>query len=321
MTLVGLLRALLLGAVGLGILACSGAGARPGESGGTVDDGTTDGLRVVATTTVLADLVRQVGGADVVVTSLVPNGGEVHTFDPTPSDVQRIVEADLVVMNGLGLDEWLGDLVADAGTDARVVELAEGLDGVEYLEAAGHGAEDGTHAGEDLNPHLWLNVGYARRYAERIGATLGELDPEHAPGYDTATTRFDERLATLDDDVRTAIASVPQDRRRVVVFHEAFPYFAAAYGLEIVGTVVDAPGQDPSAGQIADLVAAIREARVAAIFSEVQFNDDLVRTLADETGVAVVSDLYTDTLGDPPVDTYEGMIRWDLDRIVAALRG
>lgn len=273
----------------------------------------TDRITVVATTTVFADLVAQVGGARVDVASLVPKGGVVETFDPTPSDVRRLAEADLVVTNGLGLDGWVAGLVRDSGTAAPVIELAPDLPGVEYIAD-----EEGT--GEP-NPHLWLNVGYAREYVARIADALARVDPGRAQEYAGAAAASDARLAALDEEVRAAIASLPAERRRVVSFHEAFPYFAAAYGLEVVDTIVSAPGQDPSAGEVAALVAEIRARRVTAIFSEIQFNDELVRTLAEETGVAVVSDLYNDTLGDPPVDTYEGMIRWNTERVVAALRG
>ena len=117
------------------------------------------------------------------------------------------------------------------------------------------------------------------------------------------------------------MAKIPEDDRLIVSFHEAFPYFAAAYGLTIVGTIVDAPGQDPSAGEIAALVDAIEASGAKAVFGEVQFSPDLVQTVADEAGVVVVTDLYNDSLGDPPVDTYEGMIRWDVDRVVEALGG
>jgi ABC-type Zn uptake system ZnuABC Zn-binding protein ZnuA len=272
----------------------------------------------VTTTTVLADLVAQVGGAKVSVASLVPKGGEVHTFDPSPSDVVKIGEAQLVVLNGLGLDEWLGELVADAGSSAPVVQLAEGLEGVEYL--TGREPDDPSHAGESVNPHLWLNVAYARRYVARIASTLAAADPGDAAAYVAGAAAYDARLAVLDGEIRTAIATIPEANRRIVSFHEAFGYYAAAYGLEIVGVIVDAPGQDPSAGEVAALVDAIRSSGARAVFIEAQFSPDLAETVADETGVTVVQDLYTDSLGDAPVDTYEGMMRWITDRTVEALR-
>jgi ABC-type Zn uptake system ZnuABC Zn-binding protein ZnuA len=270
-------------------------------------------LRVVATTTVFADLVRQIGGPAVTVESLVPKGGEVHTFDPTPADAVRLAEAEVVIANGLGLDDWLTDLVADAGSDAAVVRLGDGLEGVEYLAAEADG--DAT-----VNPHLWLNVGNARAYAARIATALATADPAGEAAYRSGGASLDARLAALDAEIRTAVSAIPAANRRVVSFHEAFPYFAAAYDLEIVGVIVDAPGQDPSAGEIAAVVDAIRESGARAVLAEAQFNADLADTVATEAGVTVVRDLYTDSLGDAPVDTYEGMMRWNADRIVEALR-
>ena len=317
-------RAALAGAAVLvAVAACQGAGsAQPTAPSGP--------FQVVATTTVLADLVTQVGGDRVSVESIVPKGAEVHTFDPSPSDARRIAGARLLVMNGLGLDEWVADLVteADAGS-VPVVRLAEDLPGVEYLAGEEHeeapSAEESAasgepHADEGANPHLWLNVAYARKYVEKLTAALVSADPGNASTYQANGAAYDQRLAELDDFVRGQVGQIPAANRKVVSFHEAFPYFAAAYGLEIVGVVVDAPGQDPSAGEMAALIEAIRANQVKAIFSEVQFNPDLADRIAAETGATVVADLYNDSLGDPPVDTYEGMIRWDVERVVEALR-
>lgn len=300
--------AVLLVAVALVVTAC-GRG-EPASSGPTPVPGA---LRVVATTTVLADLVREVGGPLVDVASLVPKGGEVHTFDPTPADVQRVTRAQVMVANGLGLDGWLTGLASDAGTAAPILRLGEGLPDVTYL--AGGGGEGA------VNPHLWMNVAYAERYVDRIEAALATADPPHADRYRASVGAYRARLASLDAEIRGRIGSLPPARRVVVSFHDAFPYFAEAYGLTIVGSIVDAPGQDPSAGAVADLVAKIRSSRATAIFAEAQFNPQLAETIAGETGVTVVTDLYTDTVGDPPADTYEGFMRSDAERVVAALSG
>jgi zinc/manganese transport system substrate-binding protein len=280
--------------------------------GGSSSDAPTDSpIRVVATTTVLADMARQVGGEDVDVVSLVPPGGEVHTFDPTPSDLATVADADLVLLNGLGLDDWLAALVADSGSDATVVALGEDLDGFTYLTG---------EEGEAVNPHLWLDVAAGIRYAERIGAALAAADPTDPDAVASRTASYVERLEALDAWTRDQIAAIPEADRRIVSVHEAFPYFTAAYGLEIVGTVVEAPGQDPSAGEIAALVEAIRDSGARALFGEGQFSPELAETVATEAGIAVEANLYNDSLGDPPADTYEGMIRWDVERVVAALQ-
>jgi ABC-type Zn uptake system ZnuABC Zn-binding protein ZnuA len=276
---------------------------------------------VITTTTVLADFVRQVGGERMTVDALVPRGGEVHTFDPRPSDARRVAAADLVVTNGLGLDAWLAQLAAEAGAGGvPQVALGENLEGVGYLAPSQPGDEGSSPPGEGVNPHLWMNVEYARRYVGRIVEALSAANPDGAATYRANGGRYDAALGELDSWVRQRIGTIPQAQRRVVSLHDAFPYFAAAYGIEIVGVVVESPGQDPSAAEVAALIDVIRASHVRAMWSEVQFSPELAERIAHEGGATVVSDLYTDSLGDPPVDTYVGMIRWDVDRIVEALR-
>ena len=230
-----------------------------------------------------------------------------HTFDPTPGTIAKLARADVVVMNGLGVDDWLDGVVADAGA-VPPVKLGEGLD-VPLIE---------DEAGP--NPHLWMDVAYAKLYAGRIADALVAADPAHEAGYRERAAAYGARLDELDTWVRGQIASVPEANRKVVTMHDAFPYYARAYGLEVVGVAVGAPGQDPSAAEITALVEAIRETGVKAVFAEDQFSPKLVEALASETGTTVVADLFDDSLGDPPVTSYEQLIRWDTERIVDALR-
>jgi manganese/iron transport system substrate-binding protein len=288
------------------VLAACGGPTSDGSAGPTPDP---DAVQVVTTTTVFADLVAQVGGTRVSVHSLVPKGGEVHTFDPTPADIQRIATAQLIVRNGLGLDDWLDSLVNDAGTQAPSIALAEDLPGVTYL----------TGNADTPNPHLWMDVAYASLYVGRIADALSSVDPTDASLFARRAADYQATLSTLDSRIREQIGTVPAADRVVVSFHDAFPYFARAYGLTIVGTIVDAPGQDPSAGEIAALVDRIRASGASAIFAEAQFNDALAHAIAAETGATVVSDLYDDSLGNAPVDTYVGMMTWNTDRVVAAI--
>jgi ABC-type Zn uptake system ZnuABC Zn-binding protein ZnuA len=285
-------------------------------------------VAVVTSMTVLADLVRQVGGERVSVHSIIPAGRDVHSFDPSPSDAVLLAAADLLVMNGVGLDEWLEDLAADAAPGVAQVMLGENLEGVEYLEGHdhdnGHGHdEDDEHHDEDehaLNPHLWLDVSNTRRYLERLTTTLVNLDPDHSAVYEANAAAYDARLAELDEWIRSEVAALPADNRRVVSFHDAFPYFAHAYDIEIGGVIIESPGQEPSAGELARLITEIRAANVRAILTEIQFSDRLAQAVSDETGVSVIDDLYTDSLGDPPLDTYEAAMRWNVERIVEGLR-
>jgi ABC-type Zn uptake system ZnuABC Zn-binding protein ZnuA len=299
--------------------ACGGRPGATGAPGGSaLPSAAPDAVNVVATTTVFADLVRQAGGAAVRVTSLVPAGGDPHTYAPTPSDVRSLAGADLVVMNGLGVDEWLKPLLAEAKRPlSALVELGPDQPGVTYLVGA-EGAATGNAA--SVNPHLWLNVAYAELYVKRIVTALQVAAPTKKAALQASGDAYLARLAALDASIRAEVATIPAANRKLVSYHDAFPYFAAAYGLTIVGTVVASPGQDPSAGQVVALIDAIRASGVKAIFSEAQFNPKVEQQLAAEAGVTVVSNLYNDALGPPPLDTYEAIMRWNADRVVEALR-
>jgi ABC-type Zn uptake system ZnuABC Zn-binding protein ZnuA len=282
----------------------SGGSAAP-ASGGTK-------LTVVTTTTVFGDLVANVGGDLVQVTSLVPSHADVHTFAPKPADVRAVAAARLLIMNGLGLDDWLEKTITNASaTGTPLVKLGVDLPGVELLP----GEEPGTQ-----NPHLWMAVPYAILYVDRIAAALKAADPGNAAGYDQQAAAYKVRLQALDANIREEIGTIPAADRKLVTFHDAFPYFAREYGLELVGVAVNAPGQDPSASEIAALIDAIKAAKVKAIFSEDQFPTGLVDQIAAQTGATVVADLYDDALGDPPVDSYVGVIEWDVDQLVKALQ-
>jgi ABC-type Zn uptake system ZnuABC Zn-binding protein ZnuA len=274
--------------------------------------GSSDQLTVVTTTTVFADIVSNVGGGFVRVTSLVPKNGDVHTFEPKPADVRTIASAKLLVMNGLGLDDWLERTITNAAASGTpLVKLGVDLPGVTLLP----GEEPGTQ-----NPHLWMDVKYAELYVDRIQAALATADPAHASSFASQAAAYKTRLDALDAQVRSKITSIPEADRKLVVFHDAFPYFAREYGITIVGVAVEAPGQDPSAGYTADLIEAVKAAGVKAIFSESQFPTKLIDQLAAETGAKVVADLYDDALGDPPITSYEAVISWDTDQLVAALK-
>jgi manganese/iron transport system substrate-binding protein len=285
-------------------IGCGTSTAGGGSSAGMVN--------VVATTTVFADMVRNVGGSHVNVTSLVPKNGDVHTFEPRPSDVRAVATAQLLVMNGLGLDDWLVRTITNASKEGTpLVKLAVDLPGIGLLP----GEEPGTQ-----NPHLFMDPLYTEQYVDRIAAGLKQVDPANSATYDSNATAYKGTLKALDTWVREQVTTIPRANRKLVTFHDAFPYYAREYGITIVGVAVDAPGQDPSAGYTAKLVDAIRAAGVKAIFSESQFPAKLVQQLASETGTKVVANLYDDAIGDPPVTSYEEIIRWDTQQLVDALR-
>ena len=288
-------------AISAAISACGSAGPSPASAG----------IAVVTSTTVFADMVSNVGGDLVSVSSLVPKNGDVHTFEPRPSDIQTVASAKLLVMNGLGLDDWLAKTITNASAiGTPLLKMGESVKGVAPLP--------GDTAGTQ-NPHLWLDVKNAELYVDEIDTALKSVDPAHTAAYDANAGTYKAKLETLDSWVRTQIATIPEANRKLVTFHDAFPYYAREYGITIVGVAVEAPGQDPSAGYTAQLVSAIKQAGVKAIFSEAQFPAKLVDQLGAETGCKVVSNLYDDALGDPPVTSYEEIIRWDTTQLVKAL--
>ena len=220
-------------------------------------------LSVVATTSIFADLVRNVVGDLVTVSSLVPANSDAHTYSPRPSDIRVLAGARVVFMNGLGLDDWLNRMIESVANHAQVVRLAVDLPGATLI------------AGDDpngpANPHLWLNVAYAQGYVGRIATALAQADQSNAGAYAAQAKAYGARLGDLDIWVKQQLATIPAPNRRFVAWHDAFPYYAAAYGLEIVGVAVAAPGQEPSAAYTAALIDAIRAQHVTAIFSEAQF--------------------------------------------------
>lgn len=294
------LAALLLAALLGGLAAACGGATAPSGTGP---------ISVVATTTIHADIVARVGLEHVAVTSIVPKGGEVHTFDPSPQDVARVASARLIVSNGLGLDDWLTGLARDAGTTAPIVALGDAIPAGDLI------LENGVP-----NPHAWLDPMLGASYARTTAQALGRVDPPNAAQYTANAEMLATELAALDAELQATLGAVPPANRKIVSFHDALPYFARAFDIEIVGSIVSVPGQDPSAGELAALIDAIRASGARAVVSEVQFSDELARTVAAETGAKVVSDLYTDTLGDRSLATYPGILRWDVDKIVEALR-
>ncbi|HEY4752520.1 MAG TPA: metal ABC transporter substrate-binding protein [Candidatus Limnocylindrales bacterium] len=301
----------LFGRIALALVFAASIAACSAPASSTPSASESPHVSVVTTTTVLADLVHEIAGDRASVTSLVPKGGDVHTFDPRPSSLRAVAGASLIVRNGLGLDDWVAGMVTNTGTKAPVVAAGEDLPGVTYLRSA-----SGT-----VNPHVWMNVANTTKMVAKIADALAAADPAGAQAYADGAKAYQANLGALDAEIHARMATIPAANRTVVSFHDAFPYFADAYGLTIDGTIIAAPGQDPSAGSMADLVQAIRRDHVKAVFAEAQFNDELARTIAAETGAEVVNGLYDDTLGDAPLDSYLAIMRSNVDRVVGALGG
>lgn len=315
-------------------------------------------LRAVASTTILADLVRQVAGERWQVAALMPVGTDPHAFEPTPRDAGVLAGSRLVFLVGGGLET--GSLVSLANSTlppGRVVELApavavrcpapgEEARGAQAPGSHGHAErppqgqavtgpreepEEHAHDEHDphehqhgeLDPHFWTSVPRTIQAVRLIARALQEADPEGAAGYAQRAQRFVGELQALDDWVRQQVALVPPERRLLVTNHETLNYFAAEYGFTVVGTVLPSPSRlaEPSAAEAARLVQRLRELGVPAVFTETTVPATIARRLAAEAGVRVV-ELYSDSLGPASsgADTYVGYMRTNVTRIVEALR-
>ncbi|MFM8428791.1 MAG: metal ABC transporter substrate-binding protein, partial [Candidatus Limnocylindrus sp.] len=280
---------------------------------------------VIATTSVFADLAQLALGDNVTIETIIPAGVDVHTFEPSPADAQKLAGADLIVMNGLGLDEWALSLLEAAGkSEEDVLELAEGIDESSawvYLEGEEHHDEEGDeHVLGGIDPHIWLDPKGAAIYVERIAARVAAELPERAAEIQSARDAGLADIAALDEELRVGFAAIDASARKIVTFHDAFGYFARAYEIEIVGVAVEAPGQEPSAKEIAALIDAIKAAGVTSVFSEAQFPSKVLDQVAAETGATVLENLYSDALGDAPANSYLGAMRANASSILASFK-
>jgi len=290
--------------------ACGGTSSSPSAS--------TSSYRVVATTSVFADLARLALGDAVQIDSIVPAGIDVHTFEPAPSDAAKIAQADLILMNGLGLDDWVGSLIdAAQQPDENLLRLGEGLD---ESDAWVYLASPEANVEPTYDPHVWLDPIGASLYVRRIADRVTQERPGLSNAIGVASAEGLASIESLDAEVDAIFAAIPVADRKIVTFHDAFGYYARAYDITIVGVAIASPGQDPSAREIAALIDAIRAAGVTTVFSEVQFPSKVLNSIAAETGATVLADLYSDALGAAPGDTYLGAMRVNATAIAASMQ-
>jgi zinc/manganese transport system substrate-binding protein/manganese/iron transport system substrate-binding protein len=230
-------------------------------------------------------------------------------YEPKPADARALADARLIVSNGVGLDDFLDRLLSSTGSGgaARLV-LGEGLSTIDV---------DG-----EPNPHFWLDPTIVRDdWLPKIVEALSAASPGDRATFEANAAAYAKELRALDAELAAQVATIPPANRKLVTFHDAFPYFARHFGFELVGVVLANVGQEPTPADLAALVEKVKAAGVKAVFSEAQFNPKLAQTLAQEAGVEqVVTTLYNDALGPAPADTYPGMMRWNMQQIVDALR-
>lgn len=264
-------------------------------------------LNVVASFSILADFVRNVGGDRINLTTLVGADSDVHVYTPAPSDAKRIADAKLVIVNGLGLEGWLPRLVQSSGAKAQVVIASAGIAPLKLGSAA--------------DPHAWQSVPNAKAYVTDIANALAAAAPDDAEFFRAQAKAYLDKLETLDREVREAVAKIPVERRKVISTHDAFGYFAAEYGVQFIAPLGVSTETEPSARDIAAIIGQIRAQKIPAVFLENISDDRLIRRIAAETGAKVGGTLISDGLtGEKgPAPTYIDMVRHNIKALTSAL--
>ena len=264
-------------------------------------------VNVVASFSILGDFVKNVGGDRVAVTTLVGPNGDVHVYDPAPSDAKTIAGARLLVINGLGLEGWLPRLLQSSGGKAAIITATTGIAPLKV--------------GSDADPHAWQSVANAKIYVTNISDALAAADPADAGVFRANARDYLTKLDALDGEVREAMAKIPPGRRKVISTHDAFGYFAAAYGIAFIAPVGVSTESEASARDIAGIITQVRSGKIPAVFLENISDPRLIRRISAETGARIGGTLYSDSLtgekGDAP--TYIEMVRHNIKALTSAL--
>jgi zinc/manganese transport system substrate-binding protein len=275
-----------------------------------------DRLKVIASFSILGDLVKNVGGDRVEVATLVGPNGNAHVYAPSPGDAKKVADAKLVFVNGLGFEGWLERLVKASGTKAPIVIATKGI---KPLERTGDHDHDHDHGRAD--PHAWQSVANAKIYIANIRDALIAADPAGKDAYFANAAAYLAKLDALEREVREVIAKIPADRRRVLTSHSAFGYFQNAYGVNFIAPQGVSTEVEASAKDVAAIIAQIKKQKAAAVFLENVTDPRLVEQIARETGAKVGGTLYSDALTDDKGDatTYIDLIRHNLRQLASAL--
>jgi zinc/manganese transport system substrate-binding protein len=264
-------------------------------------------LNVVASFSILADFVKNIGGDRVNVTSLVGPNGDAHVYAPAPQDAKTVADARLVVINGLGLDGWLPRLLQSAGSKAAVITASKGITPLKL--------------GSEVDSHAWQSVENAKIYVQNIRDGLVQADAASADYFRRNTDRYLADLDALDREVRSEIQKIPLERRKIISTHDAFGYFAKAYDIAFIAPLGVSTETEPSARDVAVIIAQVKKDEIPAVFLENITDDRLMRRIAEETGAKVGGTLYSDSLTDEkgPVPTYIALVRHNIKALTSAL--
>jgi ABC-type Zn uptake system ZnuABC Zn-binding protein ZnuA len=310
-----------LALISLVLLASLAFAACGDDDDGGDDGGDADLLRVVTTVAPITSIAENIGGTKIKLDGVVPEGTNSHTFEPPPSIVGTIEEADLIIINGLQLEEPTLELAeANKKDDAVILEVGtETISPDEYLYDFSFPESEGKP-----NPHLWPNPQLTKNYATLIHEQLVALDPANADYYNANYEALASRLDALDEAMATATATVPEGNRRLLTYHDSWAYWAPLYGFEVIGAIQPSDFAEPSAQEVADLIDQVEEAGVPAIFGSEVFPSDVLETIADESGADYVDDLRDDDLPGEPGDdlhSYLGLMVQNMRIMLPALGG
>ncbi len=294
------------------ILAAAFLLALPGAAGAT------EKVKVAASFSILGDMVAQVGGDRVEVVTLVGPNGDAHVFSPTPADAKALASADVFFVNGLGFEGWIERLKKSSGFKGDVVVASEG---VEPLAMDEDGDRDGSGHGKHVDPHAWQDLANGKIYVANIRDALIAADPDGKSVYEANAAKYLDAIAEEESAVGAALSALPEARRKIITSHDAFGYFGAAYGLEIIAPQGVSTDSEASAQDVARIVRQIREAKIPAVFIETITDPRLLDQIARETGARIGGALYSDALSEPggSAPTYLNMFRHNVRAITAAL--
>ena len=283
-------------------------------------------LEVTTSFSILGDLVRQVGGDKVNVRTLVGADEDAHAFQPRPSDARAIGASALVVVNGLGFDDWMTRLARSGGFKGQIVVASAGINTLAMVDGDEHGHDSHAHQhghAHAADPHAWQDLGNAQRYVANIAAALALTDPTHADTYRANAERYNGELKALDSEIRAAFAALPSERRKVVSSHAAFGYFGRAYGIRFLSPVGVSNNAEPTAQGVARLIRQLKAEKVPAVFIENVADSRLIERIRSESGAQIGGTLYSDALSkaDGPAPSYVRMMRANLDALRQAMSG
>jgi len=281
-----------------------------------------DTVKVVATFSILGDLVKNVGGEHVEVTALVPPDGDAHTYQPTPSDARAVGAAAVMVTNGFGLEGWLPRLMGATQFKGKLIVASTGVKPLTMDEEEEEGTLKPAKPKRVSDPHAWQNLANGQIYVDNIVKGLAAADPADAAAFAAAGAAYKQQLAVLDAKVREMVAAVPKEKRRVITTHDAFQYYGKAYSVQFLAPLGISTENEPSAGDLARLERQIKREHIKALFLENVTNSQMIAQIAKDTGGIVGPPLFSDALSKPdePAGTYVKMFEHNTATLVEGMK-